>query len=149
MLLIFMRNWAPLLWLLLAVILGIFEAVTVDLVAIWFAAGAFVAVIPALLGAPGWVQFLVFLAVSLVTLAFTRPAVSHLLHVRKTSTNADRVIGMMGIVSEPIHNVTDEGRVQVNGLSWAARSDDGEPIEKGESVLVKEIDGVKLIVERI
>ncbi len=147
--LITMARWAPLLWLLAAVILGIAEALTVDLVAIWFAAGAFAAVIPALLGAPVWLQLLVFLAVSIVTLAFTRPAAAHLLKVRKTSTNADRVIGMMGVVTEPIDNITGKGRVQVNGLSWAARSDDGEPVNEGESILVKEIDGVKVIVERV
>lgn len=147
--LIYLINWAPLLWLLLAVVLGIFEAVTVDLVAIWFAAGAFVAVIPALLGAAVWIQVVVFLTVSILTLAFTRPAAAHLLKVRKTNTNADRVIGMMGVVTEDIDNISETGRILVNGLSWAARSDDGSPVSKGESVLVKEIEGVKLIVERV
>lgn len=142
-------EWAPLLWLLLAIFLGIIEAVTVDLVAIWFAAGAFVAIIPAFLGFPAWAQLAVFLIVSVVTIIFTRPMASKVLKVRKISTNADRVVGMMGIVTSDVNNVLETGRVSVDGLSWAAVSDDGEPINEGESVLVKSISGVKLIVERI
>lgn len=148
MLITFMR-WAPLFWLLFAIFLGVIEAATVDLVAIWFAAGAAAAVIPALLGGRIWLQLAVFFVVSILTLAFTRPAATRVLHVRKTSTNADRVIGMMGVVTEDINNITGTGRVQVNGLSWAAKSTDGEPITKDESVLVREISGVTLLVEKV
>ena len=42
MLMTFLR-WAPLFWLIAAILLGILEAATVDLVAIWFAAGALAA----------------------------------------------------------------------------------------------------------
>jgi len=148
MLITFLR-WAPLFWLILAILLGIFEAVTVDLVAIWFAAGALAAVLPAMLGAPLWLQLTVFVAVSIVMILFTRPAAVKLLHVKKISTNADRTIGMMGRVTQEIDNISGEGRVLVNGLSWAARSDDGAPIAEGETVLVKQIDGTKVIVERV
>ena len=148
MLMTFLR-WAPLFWLIAAILLGVLEAATVDLVAIWFAAGALAAVFPAMLGASLWVQLTVFLAVSLITVVFTRPAAVKLLHVKKVSTNADRAIGMMGRVTQEIDNIAGEGRVLVNGLSWAARSDDGEPIAQGEDVLVKRIDGTKVIVERV
>ena len=144
-----LSRYMPLTWLIIAVLLGALEAVTIDLVAVWFALGAFVTIIPAALGLPFWMQLIVFLAVSLVSLAFTRPIVSNVLHVKKTSTNADRVIGMVGIVTIPINNIVGEGRVMVNGLEWAARSDDGAPVDKGESVLIKAIEGVKVIVERV
>ena len=142
-------NWMPLIWLLIAVALCLIEALTVDLVAVWFAAGSLAAIIPSLFDTPFWVQFLVFLAVSLVCLVFTRPLVVDVLKVRKTSTNADRVIGMIGVVTVAINNITGSGRVLVNGLDWAARSDDGTPIEEQESVLIKKIEGVTLIVERV
>ncbi|MEG1774531.1 MAG: NfeD family protein, partial [Oscillospiraceae bacterium] len=142
-------GWMPMIWLLLAVGLGILEAATVDLVAIWFALGSLVAVVPALLGAPFWAQLLVFLAISLISLVFTRPMVKDVLKVKKTSTNADQIIGMVGLVTEPISNVEGKGRVQVNGLGWAARSDDGAPILAQESVLIKAIEGVTVIVERV
>jgi membrane protein implicated in regulation of membrane protease activity len=139
----------PLIWLLVAVALGAFEAATVDLMAIWFALGALVAIIPAMLGLPFWVQLVVFLAVSLLSLAFTRPMVVDVLKVKKTSTNADRTIGMMGVVTQEINNLEERGRVLVNGLEWTARSDDGAPIAEKESVLIKSIEGVKVIVERV
>ena len=56
---------------------------------------------------------------------------------------------MVGIVTVSINNISGEGRVLVNGLEWAARSDDGVPVEKGENVLIKAIEGVKVIVERV
>lgn len=139
----------PLVWLLIAVALGVFEAATVDLMAVWFAVGALVAVIPAMLGLPFWAQLVVFLAVSLLSLAFTRPMVVDVLKVKKTSTNADRVIGMIGVVTQEINNIEERGRVLVNGLEWSARSDDGAPIDEKHNVLVKAIEGVKVIVERV
>lgn len=147
--LITLSRFMPLTWLLIAVALGAIEAATVDLVAIWFALGAFVTIIPAAMGLPFWMQLIVFLAVSLVTLAFTRPIAINVLKVKKISTNADRIIGMIGVVTQPINNIAGEGRVLVNGLEWAARSDDGSPIAEKENVLIKEIEGVKVIVERV
>lgn len=146
---IMLYNWAPVVWLIIAVLLGIAEAATVDLVAIWFSLGALAAIIPAAIGFPLWVQLVVFIAVSLATLYFTRPIVRDVLKVKKVSTNADSLIGMVGVVIVPINNVAGEGRVMVNGLDWAARSDDGAPVENGENVLIKRIEGVKVIVERV
>ena len=51
-------------WLVIAVVLGIFEAATVALVSIWFAIGAVAAMVPAYFNAPFWVQILVFILVS-------------------------------------------------------------------------------------
>ena len=142
-------GWMPFIWFLLAIALGVAEAATVDLVAIWFALGSLAAILPAALGAPFSVQLIVCLAVSMLALAFTRPAAKRLLKVNKTSTNYDRVIGMVGVVTQRISNVDGEGRVEVDGMGWSARSEDGEPIDKGEQVLVKSVSGVKLIVDRL
>lgn len=147
--LITLSRYMPLTWLIIAVVLGVIEGATVDLVAIWFALGAFVTIIPAAMGLPFWMQLIVFLAVSLVTLAFTRPIAVNVLKVKKISTNVDRVIGMIGVVTQPIDNIAGEGRVLVNGLEWSARSDDGVPIDVKESVLIKSIEGAKVIVERV
>ena len=144
-----LMHYMPLTWLIIAILLGVFEAVTVDLVAIWFAIGAPAAIIPAAIGTPFWVQLVIFLAVGLATLVLTRPMVRKVLRVKKISTNADRVIGMMGVVTVPIDNIEGTGRVLVNGLDWAARTDDGAPVEEKARVLVRAIEGVTLIVERV
>lgn len=144
-----LEGWLPVLWLMAAVVFGIFEAVTIQLVAIWFAVGALAALVPALLGGPFWLQFVTFAAASALSLAMTRPLVAKVLRVKKTPTNADRLIGMVGVVTETICNVEERGRVLVDGASWSARSEDGEPVEEAEHVVVKGIKGVKVIVERV
>ncbi|MEG1972305.1 MAG: NfeD family protein [Oscillospiraceae bacterium] len=139
----------PLFWLILAVLLAICEALTVDLVAIWFAFGALVTIIPAWLKFPLWVQLGVFAIASIIALYFSRPIAKNILNVKTTKTNADQIVGMMGTVTEIIDNSAETGRIHVNGLDWKAFSDDGTPINSGEHVLVKEIKGVTLIVERV
>lgn len=141
--------YMPVIWLALAVILGIGEAITIDLVAIWFAVGSVAAILPAAMGAPFWFQVVTFFAVSTVSLALTRPLVKKVLMTKRTATNADLNIGKIASVIHEINNHLDEGRVHLEGLDWAARSEDGEIIPVGDRVLVKDISGVKLIVERI
>lgn len=138
---------APVLWLAAGIILAVAEGVTVQLVAIWFALGALVSAVAAVLGLPFVGQLLIFVLVSALLLVCTRPFVKKKLQVKKQSTNADQVIGKIGIVQESIDNVAESGRVSVMGLSWSARSKDGTTIEAGSKVIVLAIEGVKLIVE--
>ena len=146
---LFSAQWLPMFWLILAIVLGVIEAATVQLVAIWVALGALAAIIPAMLNASLWVQFVVFVLVSAVALIATRPLVKNVLKLKRTRTNADSVIGKIGVVIVQIDNFSSQGRVSVGGLDWSARSEDGEIIEVDEKVLIKSIDGVKLIVERL
>lgn len=142
-------TWAPLFWLILAIALGIIEAASFQLVAIWFAVGSAFAIFPAMVGAGIWVQFAVFAVISILCLLFTRPFVKKVLKVKAVKTNADTIIGTIGIVVEDIDNVANTGRVHINGLDWTARSDDGDFIVKDERVLIKAIQGVKVMVERV
>ena len=84
-----------------------------------------------------------------MALALSRPFAKKVLHTRKERTNADSLIGSIGVVIEEIDNFQSKGRVKLSGLDWAARSEDGEIIPVGEQVLVRRIEGVKVIVERI
>ncbi len=140
---------AAVLWLFLGVLFAVGEGLTIQLIAIWFALGAAGAAIAAMFGAPLLIQFVVFLVLSVVSLAATRPLLKSKLHFHKESTNADRVIGAIGIVREPIDNDLSLGRVSVLGLDWAARSADGSLIEQGNKVRILAIEGVKVIVECI
>jgi len=142
-------QWLPMVWLLVAVIFGVVEAATVQLMSIWFALGAVAAMVSALLGASVWVQFGVFLAVSILVLAFTRPLVKKVLKVGRVHTNADSLVGRIAAVTVEISGPGEVGRVLVDGQDWAAVSEEGIPIAPGERVLVKGIEGVKLVVEPI
>ncbi len=136
-------------WLVLTIVLAVIEAVTVGLVTIWFAAGAFVALLAATFGAQLWLQIILFVATSAILLIFTRPLVRKHLTGKLQPTNADMVIGKVCIVTEDIDNLQAKGAVSCMGKEWSARTENGEPVSAGEKVTVKEISGVKLIVSPI
>ena len=65
----------------------------------------------------------------------------------KTRTNADSLIGKEAVVTERIDNLQSTGAAQVNGQIWTARSvNPAHVIEKDEIVMIRAIEGVKLIV---
>ena len=133
-------------WLVAAVFFLIVEAATPALVSIWFALGAFTALIPAFFGAQLWIQIILFLVVSAVALVATRPLAKKYLDKNHVPTNADMVIGMAGIVTEEIDNLGAHGAVSCQGKEWTARSLDGSIIKKDAKIKVHAIEGVKLIV---
>lgn len=138
-----------LVWLGVALVLAVLEAMSVQLIAIWFALGALVTAIPAWFEASVSVQLVVFVLVSAVALAATRPLVRHVLQKESVHTNTDALIGEVGIVQQAIDNVRGEGRVTAGGLDWSARSLTGEPIEPATEVVIERIEGVKLIVRPV
>ncbi len=145
----FVMTSMPLVWFVIALGLAVFEAMTITLVAIWFAIGALVAIIPAFLMWPMYVQIVVFLIASGVSLVLTRPIIKNKFLPRRVRTNADQNVGKIGVVIVGIDPINGTGRVKVDGLDWAARSEDGTNVEPGEKVLIKAISGVTLVVERI
>ena len=132
-------------WLALAVIFLIIEAITVGLATIWFAAGAFAAFVLSLLNVPVLAQVVIFLAVSCCLLVFTRKIFVEKLRTGSESTNVDALIGETGIVTEEIRPLT-VGQVKINGQIWSALGKDDETIEKDRLVKVIAIEVVKLIV---
>jgi len=65
--------------------------------------------------------------------------------VRKSKTNVDAIVGRTGIVVRVISRNVD-GRVKVGSEDWRARAT--EDIEEGAEVVVTEIAGATLIVEK-
>lgn len=135
-------------WLVILIIMLITEIITLGLTTIWFAGGAFIAFLAAVLGAPLIVQIILFLVVSLVLLWSTRPIAVKYINKSRTKTNIEGIIGMTGIVTEDINNNRNEGLVNLNGQIWTARTlQENICIVKDAKVLVAAIKGVKLIVE--
>jgi membrane protein implicated in regulation of membrane protease activity len=135
-------------WLFIIVVCIVIEAATMGLTTIWFGIGAIVAWIISGLGFRLEVQIFIFLLVSILCLVLTRPIAVKKLKIGKIKTNADSIIGDCVKVITTINNINNEGTVKAMGQIWSARSFNGEVIEKDEIVCVKEITGVKLIVER-
>ena len=134
-------------WLVLLIVFAVGEAVTVGLTSIWFAAGALGALITSTLTENLLIQIIVFLALSLVTLLLVRPLARKYFIPRRVATNADRILGQEGIVTEDIDNLEAKGQVKVSGTVWSARSQRDEvPIPAGTRVRILRIEGVKVFV---
>ena len=80
-------------WTVVLIAALIVEGATFALVAIWFAAGALGALIAAGLGAPLFVQLIVFTVLAVVMLIFTRPLLKKLFPNKFIPTNSELEIG--------------------------------------------------------
>lgn len=134
-------------WLLIFLVLTVIEIATMGLTTIWFAGGALVAGIAAMFGAPVFVQIILFFAVSVILLIFTRPVAVRYFNGKRLKTNVESLIGKTCVVTGAIDNVAATGQATVDGVEWTARSaDDALKIPEGTVAEVVEVRGVKLIV---
>ncbi len=134
-------------WLLVLLVCIIVEFATMGLTTVWFAGGALIAILAAALHAPIPLQVALFLGVSILLLIFTRPIAVKYFNKDRIRTNAESMIGRQAIVISEINNLEGIGQVTVNGMEWSARSMSDAEIPVGEVVVVRAINGVKLIVE--
>ena len=132
----------PVFWIVVLIVSIIAEAATFALVSIWFAFGALGGLIASLCGASEVVQFIVFLAVSGLTLVLTRPAVKKLLPNKAVPTNADLDIGRTAVVIEDVDGISGKG------VDWFAVTADGSEIPKGEEVVVTAREATTLTVKK-
>ena len=132
-------------WFIAFLVFLVIELVTVNLVTIWFAIGAILAMLCSLITDSIVVQGVVFLVSSILVLVLTRPLMKKFKGFDRIPTNSDRVIGKIGEVTAKIEK-NKYGEVKVFGNVWTATSN--QVLNVGEHVKVKAIDGVKLIVEK-
>ena len=126
----------------------IIEGLTTELTTIWFAGGALAAAVAAGFGAGIVPQLLLFFAVSLVLLFFTRPVALKLMNKDTEKTNVNSFPGKTAVVIQKIDNLAQTGQVRINDIEWLARTpDDNVTIPEGTVVVIKEVHGVRLIVE--
>ncbi len=136
-------------WLIATVVLSVIEIFTMGLVTIWFAAGAAVALLLAVIDVPVAVQVAVFIIVSIVVLVLVRPIATKHFNNKLNKTNIDAIIGRKLIAKTDIDNLHGTGKVDMDGSTWLAVSTvDNIVIPAGEEVRVVEVRGAKLIVER-
>lgn len=132
-------------WLIIILFLGFIEAITVNLVTIWFVISGIVSLILSFFINDFIIQFSVFVILGILLLITTRSWLNKVFKINKYKTNLDRVIGMQGIVTEKITK-NSPGEVKVDGKRWMALSD--KTINVDNDVKILEIDGVKLKVEK-
>ncbi|HJC42966.1 MAG TPA: NfeD family protein [Candidatus Mediterraneibacter gallistercoris] len=138
-----------LIWIGLFIILLLIEIFTVGLTTIWFAIGALAAAGVNTLGADLIIQIIVFLAVSVILMIFTRPWAAKHLNQNRLKTNYESKIGEIIKITERVDNLKQTGKSIVDGQEWTVRSqNNNEILEKDELAKVIAVSGVKLIVEK-
>jgi len=100
------------------------------------------------------IQLAVFSLSALVIFFVIRPVFMKWFHrttpsAPKIETNANALIGKMGVVLERIDPHTVQGRVKVQGEDWRGFSVNSQPIDPNVRVVVVGIDGTKLLVRPI
>ena len=140
-----MEAWV--IWLIAAVALAVGEIMSLSFFLAPFAAGAVVAMLLDLAGAPDAVNFAAFGAVTAASFAVFRPvAKRHLRQPAQLRTGTAALVGRPGIVLERIANDEGVGAVKIEGEVWTARSYDDAVIEAGKRVQVVEIQGATALV---
>ena len=135
-------------WIIAIIVFVIAEAITYQLVTIWFAIGALGALVCSVLGIGVPMQIAVFLVLSIAALLFLRPVSKKYLKNKTEKTNVDSLVGMDVLITEDVNNVTGTGKGKLCGMEWTVRSADNSQIGAGETAVVEKIEGVKLIVSR-
>ncbi len=131
-------------WIIIGAVCLIGEMLTTGFFLLWFGIGAFVAAALSYFGFNFTIQFVAFILVSVVLLGVSRPFASKVSKEPQRRAVADRLIGQTATVMEDFE---EEGLVKVDGEMWRVKSQD--KVRKGDKVIIKGVDGVKLIVEKI
>ena len=143
-----MENYMWIIWLAVFVIAVIIEAFSAELITVWFAFGGVVALIISFIpGVTWWIELIVFMVISVVTLLCLRPLATRLLKRNLVSSNIDEMIHKKGRMIKGCDEI-NRGEVKINGVIWTAiSSDEHQEIKEGTLVEVLAVDGNKLVVK--
>ncbi|WP_369054097.1 NfeD family protein [Kineococcus terrestris] len=138
------QTW--LLWIAAALVLGVLEVTSLDLVFMMLAGGALAGSLSSALGL-GYVGQVLVAALVAGTLALTvRPLLLRRLRMPPTgTTNTPALVGRAAVTLEPVS--VRGGLVKLVGETWSARTATaGQLIPAGEDVVVVAIDGATAVV---
>lgn len=139
-------------WLIIALALFVIEILTPGFVIMWFGVGALVAALLSIFRIESLtIQIVSFVVVSLVLVILSRTIFKNVFikNSPDMKTNADVVLGKIGIVTDEIDNNLSTGRILIEGQDWSARSDDSSVIAKDEKIVIIKWVGATLIVKKI
>ena len=135
-------------WAILSGIAAILEIIIPGLVTIWFALSGLIVMFLSNFIEDSLIQFLIFAALSVIFLIFTRPILRKYIEShRKTDFNSS-----MKWTDVKIEKVVDtkktekEYEVRFKGSIWTGISE--EILSNGEIVKIKEFRGNKIVLER-
>ena len=146
-----METYMWIIWLSIFIITLVVEAITFDLVSIWFSGSALLTLgLSFVPGLPFWGEIIIFVLVGVLLCVLTRPFIKKFLKGKKEQgkTNLDSLIGKEYKLIKTIEKYS-VGEVKINGVLWDCESKNGDIIAKNQTVKIVAINGNKLIVEEV
>ncbi|MGL5314186.1 MAG: NfeD family protein [Peptostreptococcaceae bacterium] len=136
-----------LIWLAVAIAFAIGEFMTPTLTLVWFSIGAVILIFLSSVIESILIQIIIFALISttllvLATKKFVKEDKNY-----TYDTNLQAVLNKKALVKDTIPK-NKSGLVILEGEEWTAISQNGEEIEKDETVEIIKIEGVKLIVRK-
>ncbi len=139
---------AWLIWLIIGVLCIIIEIFDPAVFFISLGIGGLITSPISSLGAPIWLQILIFGIISFVVFLLMRKVYEKLLKKNKVETNVYALVGQKGLVVDAIPQ-DGRGQVKVGGEIWSALLEDNSQASNGDKVEVLKIEGNKLIVKKL
>ena len=136
-----MAHW--IIWLIAAGVFLVAELMTIALISIWFVPAALITAVFSLFVRSFAIQFIVFLALSVVFFAlFGRVYKNKIKPKDATADTINNIVGKNGICTEDTDSVS--GQVKIGDVYWKAVSDD--KIQKGDIIKVISVQGTVIKV---
>ena len=133
-------------WLVVVILLVVIEAMTVNLVTIWFIISGIITMFLSFFLNDLISQLAIFVLLGILLMILTKPVIEEMKKNKEEKLNLERIIGMEGVVIKEIKkNVI--GEVKVDGKTWSAIAD--KKITVDSDIIVEEIRGVKLVVSKV
>lgn len=136
-------------YIILFAIFLIIEGMTFNLVTIWMAMASLITSVYAWFFPYRYgTQVVIFTALSIILIIATKPLLKKFVP-KPVRTNADGLVGEIGIVTVAIDKLSSSGQVKIKGQIWSAKCDSDDIICENEKVKIIKIEGVKLVVEPV
>lgn len=139
-------------WLIAAGVFLIAEIFTSGFLIFWLGIAALLAMLVSFFTTNIIIQTAVFVITSALLIFLTKPFITKYVTKKDKSvaTNAFSLIGKTGVVTKTIPTSPGSlGQVKVGEEIWSAITTDSSEIPEGTEVIIKKIDGVKLVVSTI
>lgn len=142
-----MELFGPWFWLLLLLAFVAIEIFTFQLTTIWCAIAALPMIFISLTKMDMVWQLLIFVAISLVLLIFTRPFAVKKLKIGKEKTNMEALVGQHVIVTKEISKFSKGQAKTTNGVIWSVQANSDSPIPEGSECEITQILGNTLEIK--
>lgn len=145
-----METYMVWVWLAVFLLTVVLEAISQDLIAIWFSLGSLIALILSAFPIDWYIQVVIFASVSVFVMVLTRPFAKRLLMNATRYTNVDEYMGKRVKVIQDITKF-ENGEVKINDIIYHATllEEEEEPILANEIVEIVTFKGNKVVVKRI